>query len=109
VAKREIGAVTDIPLGTLKRVLIEGMPICIVRAPDGSLYAIDDRCTHEGDPLSEGEIWGMEVECPTHLSRFDFRTGAVTGPPATTPVQTYSVTVQNGNVYVEAPALRGTV
>jgi nitrite reductase/ring-hydroxylating ferredoxin subunit len=106
VVKIEIGAVTEIPVGTLRRVVIDQVSICIANAPDGNFYAIDDRCTHEGYPLSEGEIWGMEVECPGHLSRFDLRTGAVTGPPAVKPANTYAVTIQNGKVYVEVPVRR---
>lgn len=105
VARRKVGAVTEIPLGTMKRVLIGEVWVCVVHAPDGKLYAIDDRCTHEGDSLSQGEIWGMEVECPRHISRFDVRTGAVTAPPALIPVETYAVSVENGNVYVEVPTL----
>ena len=43
----------------------------------------------------------MSVECPRHGSRFDVRTGQVTGLPAVIPAKTYPVTIQNEDVYVE--------
>jgi nitrite reductase/ring-hydroxylating ferredoxin subunit len=43
----------------------------------------------------------MSVECPRHASRFDVRTGKVTGLPAVIPAKTYPVVVENGEVYVE--------
>jgi 3-phenylpropionate/trans-cinnamate dioxygenase ferredoxin subunit len=43
----------------------------------------------------------MSVECPRHGSRFDVRTGKVTGLPAVIPAKTYPVTVTNGDVYLD--------
>src|SRR5205807_2189460 len=43
----------------------------------------------------------MSVECPRHGSRFDVRTGQVTGLPAVIPAKTYPVTVENGEIFVE--------
>jgi 3-phenylpropionate/trans-cinnamate dioxygenase ferredoxin subunit len=40
------------------------------------------------------------VECYLHGSCFDLRTGKPTGPPATKPVPTYQVKIENGDVYV---------
>jgi nitrite reductase/ring-hydroxylating ferredoxin subunit len=67
---------------------------------EGSLYALDDVCSHEFSRLSEGEIWDGEVYCPKHGSRFDLRTGAVTGFPATLPVAGYDVKVEEGWIWV---------
>ena len=36
----------------------------------GTLFAIADRCTHRGGPLSEGELQGDCVVCPWHGSAF---------------------------------------
>ncbi|HKU58298.1 MAG TPA: non-heme iron oxygenase ferredoxin subunit [Gaiellaceae bacterium] len=69
----------------------------------GTLYAIEDRCSHDDGPLAEGE-WDMEtcrVICPRHGSAFDLRTGAPLSLPAFEPVETYPVIVDNGIVKVE--------
>jgi 3-phenylpropionate/trans-cinnamate dioxygenase ferredoxin subunit len=46
-------------------------------------------------------IMGEDVYCPKHGSRFDIRTGAVRDLPATRPVKTYEVMVEDGVVYVK--------
>ena len=70
---------------------------------DGSVFAIGDRCSHAEASLAEGEVFDHEVECPRHGSTFDLRTGEPHTLPATKPVPTYSVSIEDGNVYVELP------
>jgi 3-phenylpropionate/trans-cinnamate dioxygenase ferredoxin subunit len=50
--------------------------------------------------LSEGELFGTEVECPRHGSAFDVTTGAVLSLPATKPVPVYDVKVEDGFVFL---------
>ena len=101
LAKQRLASAADLPIESLARFEVNGVPICLIHAEDGRFYAIDDTCSHEEYSLSEGELWGMSVECPRHGSRFDVRTGAVTGLPAVFPVKTYPVTVEDDDVYVE--------
>ena len=77
--------------------------ICLAHAEDGNFYAINDVCTHENFLLSDGELFDLQVECPQHGSRFNLVTGKVTGLPAVMPAETYPVTVDGGEVYVEVP------
>jgi 3-phenylpropionate/trans-cinnamate dioxygenase ferredoxin subunit len=51
--------------------------------------------------LSGGELFGLDVECPQHGSRFNLQTGAVTGLPAVIPTKVYPVTVEDGEVFVD--------
>ena len=101
MARLPAGQVDDFPEESLTRLELAGVPICLVRAEDGNLYALSDTCTHEDYSLSEGELWEMSVECPRHGSRFDVRTGKVTGLPAVIPAKTYPVIVEDGEVFVE--------
>lgn len=68
---------------------------------NGTFYAIQDICTHDGGTLSDGEVEGCEIICPRHGARFDIRTGAVTAPPAYEDLPTYNVRVEDGMVQVE--------
>jgi len=43
------------------------------------------------------------VECPQHGSRFSLVTGRVTGLPAVIPAQTYPVSVEGEEIFVEVP------
>lgn len=101
MARCRVAATDEMPLDSLKQVICEGVEICLAHAEDGEFYAIADVCTHEEFFLSDGEIWGTQVECPQHGSRFDLKDGHVTGLPAVMPAKTYPVTVQGGDVYVE--------
>jgi len=40
-------------------------------------YAIDNKCTHMGGSLYDGELSGNEIICPRHHTRFDVRSGKV--------------------------------
>ena len=70
---------------------------------DGSIFAIGDRCSHAEASLAEGEVFDDEVECPRHGSTFDLRTGEPKSLPATKPVPVYTVSIEDGNVYVALP------
>lgn len=97
-----VAHVTDLgEAAPLKRVEVDGTPICLARLASGEVFAISDICSHEEIELSDGELDGEDVECPAHGSRFNVRTGKVTGLPAEDPVDTYPVTVQNGQIVVE--------
>jgi 3-phenylpropionate/trans-cinnamate dioxygenase ferredoxin subunit len=101
LARHRVAATADLELDSMKRVEVEGVPICLAHAEDGGFYALNDICTHEEFFLSDGELWGMDVECPQHGSRFNLQTGKVTGLPAVIPAQTYVVTVEGEDVYVD--------
>ena len=92
----------DLPHGTLMRVEAGGVTMCLARAGDGAIYAIDDACSHEQASLSEGELVDATwVECPMHSSLFDLKTGAVYGLPARLPVRSFPVSVEGRSVFVD--------
>jgi len=67
----------------------------------GTLYAIDDTCTHRGCSLGDGKLDGSTLQCACHGSRFDVTSGAVVRGPAEGPVRSYPVHVANGEVQVD--------
>ena len=92
-------AMSDLTVGRAHRVLVGGVALAVVRIDD-DVYAVEDRCSHADVALSEGEVEGCTLECWLHGSRFDLRTGNPSGPPATTPVPTYPVSVEGDTVFV---------
>ena len=101
MARHRVAATADLPEDALRRVEVDGNPICLAHTDDGGWYAISDTCSHEDFSLSEGELWGTAVECPQHGSRFDLRTGRPNLLPAVEPVPVYRVTVEGDEVYVD--------
>ena len=101
MAKCLVAMLTDLKESSLRRVEVNGIPICLARLEDGEVFAISDTCSHEEVELSDGTLDEDVVECPAHGSCFSVRTGAVAGLPATEPVATYRVTVEDGEIFVE--------
>lgn len=101
MAKCPIARLADLKENSLKRVEVDGVPICLALLGNGEVFAISDVCSHEETELSDGLLDGEEVECPAHGSRFNVRTGAVSGLPAEAPVATYAVSVEDGEILVE--------
>jgi 3-phenylpropionate/trans-cinnamate dioxygenase ferredoxin component len=66
----------------------------------GERYAIEDVCTHDGNPLSDGPVEGLEVICPRHGARFCLRTGAALSPPAYEAVPTFPVESRGGRLVI---------
>ncbi len=67
---------------------------------DGQITCIDDVCTHDGGPLSEGSLDDHTIACPRHGARFDIRTGKALSMPATEDTRAHDVKVEDGYVYV---------
>ena len=67
----------------------------------GTLYAIEDRCSHAETTLSDGVLTGPNIACPLHGASFDVRDGRHLGPPAYTGVRTFPVMEQQGLAQVE--------
>jgi 3-phenylpropionate/trans-cinnamate dioxygenase ferredoxin subunit len=103
LARYRVASVAELPDETMKRVEAGHTPVCLAHAEDGNFYALNDVCTHEEFSLCDGELWGMDVECPQHGSRFNLATGKVTGLPAVIPAKTYPVSVEGEDIYVEVP------
>lgn len=74
--------------------------VVIARA-GATVYAVEDRCSHDDGPLSDGSIEGTEILCPRHGARFDLRTGDATRMPASAPVRVFPVKIEGGAVLVD--------
>ena len=82
---------------------VDGIPIVVVRC-GADVYAVEDRCTHDGEPLGEAEVESCEIVCPRHGARFCLKTGEALTPPAYEPLRTFNVREESGRVLVEVPA-----
>ncbi len=83
----------DLRPGRPRRIVVDGVPIALVRVAD-EVFAVSDTCSHAELSLSEGEVSGCQIECWLHGSRFDLRTGEPSGPPAFEPIATYPVQIE---------------
>ena len=88
-------------LGTEGRKLVRhnGKQVLVI-AQEGSVFAIANRCPHEGYPLSEGTIGpGCALTCNWHNWKFDLASGeALVGRD---PVRTYEVVERGGEICID--------
>lgn len=95
--------IADLAEGKPQMAECNGTPIFILKRGQ-EICAISETCSHAGGPLHEGTIEGNVVICPWHASRFDIRTGAVRGGPATVSQVRYDVRIQDGRVEIRRSA-----
>jgi nitrite reductase/ring-hydroxylating ferredoxin subunit len=77
------------------------VPIALFRNDEGEFYATADTCTHEKWSLGgDSDLDGNEVTCPLHLARFDITSGRALCFPATVPLATFAVQIDDGKVYI---------
>ena len=99
----DIGGSDSVREGTPLCAEVDGTPIVVVRC-GGEFYAVEDRCTHDGEALGDAEVESCQIICPRHGAHFCLRTGEALTPPAYEPLRTYKVRVDGGRVLVEIPA-----
>lgn len=73
---------------------------------DGTFYALDGVCPHQGGPLGQGELCDHLVTCPWHGWQFDVRSGR--SQLSENVVQpSFRCKVERGQVYIDLGADRG--
>ncbi|HEX3368637.1 MAG TPA: non-heme iron oxygenase ferredoxin subunit [Candidatus Cybelea sp.] len=99
MTKQSVAKLSQIAPGTTQRVEVDscGVLLCNVA---GSIYAIEDVCTHDGGPLDQGTLEGECVVCPRHGATFDVKTGDALTLPAVVPVMTFPVEVVGDDIFV---------
>ncbi len=79
-------------------VVVDDTPALLIQL--GSFwYVVEDVCTHDGQPLTDGEIINGEIKCPRHGARFDIKTGIAKCMPATQPIRIFEVSVREDGIY----------
>jgi 3-phenylpropionate/trans-cinnamate dioxygenase ferredoxin subunit len=94
-----IAKVGDVRQGQVKTLRVNGHRVALCNV-EGTYFATQDLCTHDGGPLGEGELIDYEIECPRHGGRFDVRSGEVTAMPPMFPIKTFPVRVQDDDIQV---------
>lgn len=109
--------VDELPPATHRVVQVDRRRIVVVRSETGEVFAVGDRCPHQGASLGEGFLSGEVVvdedgaptmvrcgeilRCPWHNYAFDVTTGRSQHEPDRYRVSTYPVRIEDGSVYLE--------
>jgi 3-phenylpropionate/trans-cinnamate dioxygenase ferredoxin subunit len=110
--KYVVATVEELPPGTRKIVQVAGRQVGVFNI-GGELFALRNRCPHQGGPLCEGRLAGQvevsapgeEIQysrageilrCPWHSWEYDIRTGQSWFDPTQVRVRAYEVAVEPG-------------
>ena len=95
-----VAAADELKPAQMKRVAVGGKRLLLCNS-EGTLYCVDEMCSHEDYTLYLGCIKGGKIKCSLHGSYFDLATGRPTCEPADEPIRTYEVKVEAGQVWVK--------
>ena len=92
-----------VPLSALERtgravVTVGDRTVALFRV-EGRVFAFENRCPHERNPLADGDIVGDALVCAYHRWRFDLETGACLRGEA--PARTYAVEIVGDDVWID--------
>jgi len=93
----KVASLSELAPGAAKAVEVKGKAIALFNV-EGTIYATDNTCLHQGGPLGEGELMGEVVICPWHQWEYNVRTGEMVGNSsvklATYPVQVEGIDIK---------------
>jgi len=95
----KVAQVSEFKPGEMISVEVDNEQVLLANV-NGSIHALDDICSHAYASLSEGDLNGVEVECPLHGGSFNVTTGEALGPPADEPVRVYKVQIEGDDILV---------
>ena len=98
----DVCPLSELPPGEKRLVEWEDLEIGVFNCA-GTVYAIEDRCSHDNGPLIEGEFdeQACTIECPRHGSLFDIATGKPKTLPAYVPVEAFPVIIEDDTIKLE--------
>jgi len=95
-----VAAADELKPAQMKRVLVNGKKLLLCNSA-GTLYCVDEMCSHEDYSLYLGCIKDGKIKCSLHGSYFDLTTGNPTCDPADEAIRTYKVKLEAGKVWVK--------
>jgi 3-phenylpropionate/trans-cinnamate dioxygenase ferredoxin subunit len=94
---QKVATLDEVPPGGRKSLVFDDRAVLLLRVGD-EFFAVEDVCSHDGQPLTDGPLEGTAIECPRHGARFDVRTGRPLCMPAVEPIATYEVKVDGNDI-----------
>ena len=78
----------------------DGGNVAVFRNSSDVVFALLDKCPHQGGPLSQGIVFGERVACPLHNWSIELNSGEAVAPDIGC-TKRFAVKVENSRVFVE--------
>ena len=107
MAWRHVMALDQLWRGEMVACVLDGTKVLLLRVDD-LVRAYEDRCAHQGVPLSEGSLDGTTLTCSAHHYQYDACTGQGMNPKNLC-LKAFPVKVEDGQVFVDVTGERTLV
>ena len=98
-----VAAADELKPAQMKRIVVDGKRLLLCNSA-GTLYCVDEMCSHEDYSLYLGCIKDGKIKCSLHGSYFDLTSGQPACEPADEAIRTYPVKIKSGQVWVNPAA-----
>jgi nitrite reductase/ring-hydroxylating ferredoxin subunit/uncharacterized membrane protein len=92
-------AASELGEGEKRKIDLGDAAVLLVKS-GGHVYAMEERCAHQGGPLVEGELRDGVISCPWHNSQFRVSDGQVIHGPSTFNQPCYETRIIDGFIEV---------
>lgn len=93
-----VAAVGELPDNSRLSVVVDDTPVLLLRVGQ-QIFAIEDACSHDGQPLADGSVSSGQIACPRHGAKFDLATGRAVSMPATEPIRVFEVEIRGSDIF----------
>ena len=90
---------SDVPENGSVAVEMEGMALLVCKSA-GDLWVVENRCSHQDQPLEGGRIRNGYIFCPVHGMRYKLANGEAVGQLTSAPIKAFDIRVEDGFVQV---------
>ena len=94
-----VANVGDIAPNSALTVDLNGVSV-LVCLSEGRFLAVENRCSHQDQPLAEGRIRNGYIFCPLHGMRFKLESGEAIGQLTRKPIRVFETRVEGEAVQI---------
>lgn len=97
---KQICRADELAPGQGSEFLVDGKIVAVFLLSDGSVYAVDGMCAHQGGPIAQGKVSGRCVTCPWHGWQYDISNGKNLLTQKSM-LASYAVELRDGEVWID--------
>ena len=96
---RTIARVADVPTNGSMPVVVDGQELLVCNSRD-EIHVVENRCSHQDQPLDGGRVRNGYILCPVHGMRFKLATGEAIGQLTRIPLCVFDSRIVDGEVQI---------
>jgi 3-phenylpropionate/trans-cinnamate dioxygenase ferredoxin subunit len=94
-----VAHIVDVPANGSVALELDGVPLLVCNTGD-DVVVVENRCSHQDQPLEGGRIRNGYIFCPIHGMRYKLSDGEAVGQLTRVPINVFETRVVDGEVQV---------